>query len=81
MTKKDAIEYQEREAKRARKALDEVIERSIKELEELKNFETYKVVRYLECTMERLENARKFAEDKDKELNFLNSVFNAMNEE
>lgn len=78
MTRKESIEYQKRVVEKARKSLDEVIARSIKELEELKNFETYKVVRYLECTMERLENARKFAEEKDKELAFMMDVFKCL---
>lgn len=78
MTRKESIEYQKRVAEKARKSLDEVIERSIKELEELKDYETWKAVRYLECTMERLENARKFAEEKDKELAFLKDVFECL---
>ena len=78
MTRKESIEYQKRVAKQARKNLDEVIARSIKELEELKNFETYKVVRYLECKFDRLDNARNFAENKDKELAFMIEVFNAL---
>ena len=78
MTKKESIEYQKRVAEKARKNLDEVIARSIKELEELKNFETWKVVRYLECTMERLEHTRKFAEEKDKELAFMMDVFKCL---
>lgn len=78
MTKKESIEYQKRVAEKARKSLDEIIERSIKELEELKDCETWKAVRYLECTMERLENARKFAEEKDKELAFMIEVFDAL---
>lgn len=78
MTKKESIEYQKRVAEKARKNLDEVIARSIKELEELKDYETWKVVRYLECTMERLENARKFAEEKDKELAFMMDVFKCL---
>lgn len=79
MTKKEAIEYQEKTVERARKNLDEAIERAIKELEELKSDnETWRVVRYLECTMERLENARKFAEEKDKELAFMMDVFKCL---
>ena len=78
MTRKESIEYQKRVAEKARKNLDEAIKRAIKELEELKDFETWKVVRYLECTMERLENARKFAEEKDKELAFMMDVFKCL---
>lgn len=78
MTRKESIEYQKRVAEKARKNLDEVIARSIKELEELKDCETYRVVRYLEGTLERLENARKFAEDKNKELAFMIEVFGAL---
>lgn len=78
MTREKSIEYQTRVAKKARKSLDEVIERSIKELEELKDYETWKVVRYLECTMQRLEHARKFAEEKDKELAFMMDVFECL---
>ena len=78
MTKKESIEYQKRVAEKARKNLDEVIARSIKELEELKDYETWKVVRYLECTMERLEHVRKFAEEKDKELAFMMDVFKCL---
>lgn len=78
MTREESIKYQTRVAEKARKSLDEVIERSIKELEELKDCETWKAVRYLECTMERLENARKFAEEKDKELAFMMDVFKCL---
>lgn len=78
MTRKESIEYQKRVAEKARKNLDEVIARSIKELEELKDYETWKVVRYLECTMERLEHTRKFAEEKDKELAFMMDVFKCL---
>lgn len=78
MTREESIKYQTRVAKKARKSLDEIIERSIEELEELKDYETWKAVRYLECTMERLENARKFAEEKDKELAFLKDVLECL---
>ena len=78
MTRKESIEYQEKTVKRARKNLDEAIERAIKELEELKDCETWKAVRYLECTMEKLEYARKFAEEKDKELAFMMDVFKCL---
>lgn len=78
MTRQEAIDYQRRQAERSRKYLNETMEKAIKELEEYKDMETWKVVSYLECTIERLENARKMAEKDDLNLNLLTQVFKAV---
>lgn len=78
MTKEEIIMYQEKQTKRSRDNLDKIIEKSIKELEEYKNTESWKMIAYLEGTLERLENARKEVEKDILELNLIKSVFNTL---
>ena len=78
MTKEEIIVYQEKQTKRSRDNLDKVIEKAIKELEEYKNTESWKMIAYLEGTLERLENARKEVEKDILKLNLIKSVFNTL---
>lgn len=78
MTREEIIAYQEKQTERSRDNLDKVIEKSIKELEEYKNTESWKMIAYLESTLERMENARKEVEKDILELNLIKSVFNTL---
>lgn len=78
MTKEEIIVYQEKRTERSRDNLNKVIEKSIKELEEYKNTESWKMIAYLEGTLERMENARKEVEKDILELNLIKSVFTTL---
>lgn len=78
MTREEIIVYQEKRTERSRDNLNKVIEKSIKELEEYKNTESWKMIAYLEGTLERMENARKEVEKDILKLNLIKSVFNTL---